>query len=95
MEIVPDAKIICFCGRQISFSRADISDAIPLTLQFIYLDVDICVSMSGDDKNNLQVYTKNEEWIKSRKQNVSVIGVLARCINLVAYMTILTLMNLL
>ena len=51
--------------------------------------------MSGDDKNNLQVYTKNEEWIKSRKQNVSVIGVLARCINLVAYMTILTLMNLL
>ena len=64
------------------FQRADISDAIPLTLQFIYLDVDICVSMSGDNKNNLQVYTKNEEWIKSRKQNVSVIGVVFRCISL-------------
>jgi hypothetical protein len=72
LQLVPSSKNISFCGRHIYESIAEVADSIALNLQFIYLDSDICVSMTGGDKDNLQVYTKNEDWIESRKQRVSV-----------------------
>ena len=87
MEIVPDAKIICFCGRQISFSRADISDAIPLTLQFIYLDVDICVSMYGDISDGEMHKLTEEEYevmlkrVYDDKESKLLIFPTEKCIN--------------
>lgn len=70
LELIPSTKTISFCGRHISTSKADQVDSITLVLQFIYLDVDLCISMTGGNKDSLQVYTKNEEWIESRHQNV-------------------------
>ena len=50
---------------------ADENDSLTKELSLIYLDSDICVSMTGGDKDNLQVYTKNQEWIESRMTRVS------------------------
>jgi hypothetical protein len=50
---------------------ADENDSFTKDLSLIYLDSDICVSMTGNDKDNLQVYTKNKVWIESRTEKVS------------------------
>lgn len=70
---MPSSKVISFCGRQLVESRAEGEDSAAFNLQFIYLDSDICVCMIGGNKDNLQVYTKNQDWIESRKQRVSAI----------------------
>lgn len=66
LELIPSSKIIYFCGKQIMNKMADENDSLTKELSLIYLDSDICVSMTGGDKDNLQVYTKNQEWIESR-----------------------------
>lgn len=71
LELIPSSKIIYFCGKQIMNKMADENDSLTKELSLIYLDSDICVSMTGGDKDNLQVYTKNQEWIESRMTRVS------------------------
>ena len=71
LELIPSSKVIYFMGNQVSTTMADEDDSVRMDLRVIYLDSDICVSMIGGDKDNLQVYTKNEAWIESRKEKVS------------------------
>ena len=55
-------RLYAFVQEKSHFQRADISDAIPLTLQFIYLDVDICVSMYGDISDGEMHKLTEEEY---------------------------------
>ncbi len=71
LELVPSSKTISFCRNQILEKAAEEKDSLMKDLSLIYLDSDICVSMTGGDKDNLQVYTKNDVWIKSRRAKVS------------------------
>jgi len=73
LELVPWKKIISFCGREISATTVEKENGITMNVQFIYLDSDICISMTAGNANNLQVYTKNEEWIESRRQKKHII----------------------
>jgi len=81
LELVPSSKVISLCGRHLVKSRAEAEDSTILTLQFIYLDSDICVCMTGGNKDNLQVYTKNEDWIESRKQRKHMVKAILSWLN--------------
>jgi hypothetical protein len=73
LQLHPTFKTTTFFGTQGSTKFVqDDSNAIPIfELQIIYLDSDIMMCMIGGDESNLAIYTKNEDWIEARRQNLA------------------------
>lgn len=80
MEVEQISRSKYLLGKRLSTSINDQSTSSstntnemmgPTTeLQFIYLDSDLCITKIGGESGILNVYTKNDEWRKSRKNKV-------------------------
>lgn len=73
LQLQPTYKTTSLFGTQRSTKLiSDDGNTIPIfELQIIYLDSDIMMCMIGGDESNLAIYTKNENWIEARRQNLA------------------------
>lgn len=73
LQLQPTFKTTSLFGTQGStkFIHGDDNTVPIFELQIIYLDSDIMMCMIGGDESNLAIYTKNENWIEARRQNLA------------------------